>query len=398
MKCRNSIAQVLTSGLLTDRTVRWRTVSTVATVDNSGKTLEKQAKADNISSITHHYRGSFEAVERNWKLHTETGFYDLNERKHYFYVKDRLGSTVAVVDDAGRTRQLTAYYPSGVPYDLFGFQRKTDRLHIGNRWLEAAGLFSYDNTARFHYPLIPSFDTPDPLTEKYPQFSPYAHCAGNPLRYVDRDGMDVWEINHRGEIVQRTEDTTQDASHMVDKNGNRINGKELSFPYGSISNSYSAQTNDSGQFQSFDVYELTRDKNGTKLFEFLSDNTSVEWCHIKATDKANKNVNFLTTTHLGNAEYGQAALLNGKLNSGYQVREINHNHPNGTNYPSGLDGEATTDISSSKNVVVHYGDKVSFNIYLSDRKEYIQYSPQSTFYDFPISPVQLKEVVVPYKR
>ena len=189
MKCRNSIAQVLTSGLLTDRTVRWRTVSTVATVDNSGKTLEKQAKADNISSITHHYRGSFEAVERNWKLHTETGFYDLNERKHYFYVKDRLGSTVAVVDDAGRTRQLTAYYPSGVPYDLFGFQRKTDRLHIGNRWLEAAGLFSYANTARFHYPLIPSFDTPDPLAEKYPQFSPYAHCAGNPLRYVDPTGM-----------------------------------------------------------------------------------------------------------------------------------------------------------------------------------------------------------------
>ena len=398
MKCRNSIAQVLTSGLLTDRTVRWRTVSTVATVDNSGKTLEKQAKADNISSITHHYRGSFEAVERNWKLHTETGFYDLNERKHYFYVKNRLGSTVAVVDEAGRTRQLTAYYPSGVPYDLFGFQRKTDRLHIGNRWLETAGLFSYDNTARFHYPLIPSFDTPDPLAEKYPQFSPYAHCAGNPLRYVDRDGMDVWEINHRGEIVQRTEDATQDASHMVDKNGNRINGKELSFPYGSISNSYSAQTNDSGQFQSFDVYELTRDENGTKLFEFLSDNTSVEWCQIKVTDKANKNVNFLTTTHLGNAEYGQAALLNGKLNSGYQVREINHNHPNGTNYPSGLDGEANTGISSSKNVVVHYGDKVSFNIYLSDRKEYIQYSPQSTFYDFPISPVQLKEVVVTYKR
>ena len=398
MKCRNSIAQVLTSGLLTDRTVRWRTVSTVATVDNSGKTLEKQAKADNISSITHHYRGSFEAVERNWKLHTETGFYDLNERKHYFYVKNRLGSTVAVVDEAGRTRQLMAYYPSGVPYDLFGFQRKTDRLHIGNRWLETAGLFSYDNTARFHYPLIPSFDTPDPLAEKYPQFSPYAHCAGNPLRYVDRDGMDVWEINHRGEIVQRTEDATQDASHMVDKNGNRINGKELSFPYGSISNSYSAQTNDSGQFQSFDVYELTRDENGTKLFEFLSDNTSVEWCQIKVTDKANKNVNFLTTTHLGNAEYGQAALLNGKLNSGYQVREINHNHPNGTNYPSGLDGEANTGISSSKNVVVHYGDKVSFNIYLSDRKEYIQYSPQSTFYDFPISPVQLKEVVVTYKR
>ena len=39
--------------------------------------------------------------------------------------------------------------------------------------------------------VLPSFDTPDPLAEQYPHLSPYAHCAANPLMYVDPDGMKV---------------------------------------------------------------------------------------------------------------------------------------------------------------------------------------------------------------
>ena len=93
---------------------------------------------------------------------------------------------------------VTAYYPSGIPYDVFGFGKVTDRLHIGNRWM-SLGMNTYDNTARFHYPLIPSFDTPDPCLDKYPDLSPYSHCAGNPLRYVDRNGE--WLVGIDGNPV-----------------------------------------------------------------------------------------------------------------------------------------------------------------------------------------------------
>lgn len=55
--------------------------------------------------------------------------------RHYYYIKDNLGSTVAVVDGDGVIRQLTAYYPNGVPYDLTA-ARATDRLHIAGRWLD----------------------------------------------------------------------------------------------------------------------------------------------------------------------------------------------------------------------------------------------------------------------
>jgi hypothetical protein len=31
----------------------------------------------------------------------------------------------------------------------------------------------------------------DPLAEKYPNISPYAYCAGNPIKYVDPDGKKI---------------------------------------------------------------------------------------------------------------------------------------------------------------------------------------------------------------
>ena len=66
-------------------------------------------------------------------------------------------------------------------------------------------------------------DTPDPLAEKYPQFSPYAHCAGNPLRYVGRDGKE-WHINGSQSAIWLEE-------------GEHIDG------YTNIGNSYTLNTN-----------------------------------------------------------------------------------------------------------------------------------------------------------
>ena len=53
------------------------------------------------------------------------------------------------------------------------------------------GINIYDSQARFYDPIICRTTTQDPLAEKYYTTSPYLWCAGNPMKYVDRDGKDV---------------------------------------------------------------------------------------------------------------------------------------------------------------------------------------------------------------
>jgi hypothetical protein len=36
--------------------------------------------------------------------------------------------------------------------------------------------------------------SPDPLTEEFPDWSPYNFCMGNPIRYVDPDGRETKDI------------------------------------------------------------------------------------------------------------------------------------------------------------------------------------------------------------
>ena len=52
------------------------------------------------------------------------------------------------------------------------------------------GLDWYDNKARMYDPTIGRTPTLDPMAEKYYSLSPYAWCAGNPIRLVDLDGKD----------------------------------------------------------------------------------------------------------------------------------------------------------------------------------------------------------------
>lgn len=42
----------------------------------------------------------------------------------------------------------------------------------------------------------------DPMSDKYPSMSPYMYCAGNPIKYFDLDGEDIWIINGEGNKVQ----------------------------------------------------------------------------------------------------------------------------------------------------------------------------------------------------
>ena len=178
-------------GIKSYRQDRHSVMTTVASVDSSGNTIYTQKPTTKVT--TRNYIGDFiKTGNYTWEVPTDDGHIFIETRNkiktHYYYVRDYLGSTRAVVDTAGMLLQTMNYYPSGIPFSRMEQEPITDRLHTGKPFLDMSGLGYYDNNARFLDILTGSFISRDALAGSYPHLSPYANCANNPLRYTDSSG------------------------------------------------------------------------------------------------------------------------------------------------------------------------------------------------------------------
>ena len=118
---------------------------------------------------------------------------DVSGPVYMFFLRDHLGSVRTVVSETGAVQQRNNYFPYG---DMFPNSSNDDS---GNRYKytgkesgDDIGL--YDFSARFLHTRFGRFTTIDPLAEKYPDISPYAYCNGNPVNFVDPDGMDFRKV------------------------------------------------------------------------------------------------------------------------------------------------------------------------------------------------------------
>jgi hypothetical protein len=229
----------------------------------------------------------------------------------------------------------------------------------------------------------------DPMCEKYYWISPYAFCLNNPVRFVDPTGKDVWEIDAEGRIVNRIEDKTQDAFYMVQKDGDgnyqrtyttdedgNKQYNSISFEYGTVESQKSITYSPDGQStDTYDVYKIRGDENGSSLFEFLGNNVTgsssmVEIGQTKTGIEGEKGLNFITTGHMLGGEPGSSYMLAGRLYYGYTIREMNHSHPVSAYAGSGdlLNKSQVTGVLTSQRLHIP-----NFNIYHVPSKTYIPY-------------------------
>jgi RHS repeat-associated protein len=314
---------------------------------------------------------------------------------------NHLGSACLELDSSAQIITYEEYHPFGTSSYRSGKSGAEASLkryrYSGKERDDETGLYYYG--ARYCASWLGRFVSVDPLAENAPDKTPYHFVSNNPINRIDTDGLTDYEINSKGEVVNIIKNKDVDNFYMVDDGGNRIKDQSITLDFGTIESTRSQsgtyqKRNDDGtiskEVTTIDIFKVRGDENGTKLFEFFSDNTTVEWSQAKTGIQGDKGLNFLTTGHIEYTEPGMSALINGQLYGGYTLREFNHNHPGGTTVPSGIPGLTGNngDVSFAKAVTEWYekaypnrSGSPTYNIYVKD-KPYIPYSKDSKKSDY----------------
>jgi len=274
------------------------------------------------------------------------------ETEYYFYHTDHLGSSSWISDQDGEAIQHLQYLPFGeswvdqrdgswnAPYTFSGKEKD---------WETGYSYFG----ARYYDSELSIWLSVDPMAHKYPHQSNYVYCSNNPIRLIDPDGRDEWEVNPNGEIFFIKE-SEKHQLFAIDKNGNRTTDKDGNFVSQDVDkdmmNSITCGSDAKKEWSSMNT--TGKEEMGKSLFGFLSKNTDVEWSFWGGNDgETGDGFSNLSTSHQARKDpsSAQQALLNSpydklsfffhshsrKEMQGHLSNGTDRRHQNMCKYPTG---------------------------------------------------------------
>ena len=167
--------------------------NTVSYLYSAGGTKLRTAHTVGGVSTTTDYLGNVVYENGSPKLLlTDVGYVSLSDGKYHYYLKDHQGNNRVVISSTGTVEEVNHYYPFG---GVFASSGNVQPYKYNGKELDReGGLDWYDYGARHYDAALGRFLTRDPLAQKYWQWSPYAYCLDNPVRYVDPDGSDGFDV------------------------------------------------------------------------------------------------------------------------------------------------------------------------------------------------------------
>ena len=297
----------------------------------------------------------------------------------------------------GNNRNHANYYAYGLPVQGSEVKDPDPYLYGSKEFYSLRGVNLYDFNARTYALDIARFMQPDPLATENHGVSPYIYCNSDPINFIDPTGEKVYFVNGTGRIISEEEAGSYNSLNMkeinaqyegldvviiIDKDGKIIRQSET-FDEGTIVSNETGFNNKTISMFTVNNYDI-----GKYLFEFLADNTTVEWGHTRADNLLTKqrDINYIGTS---GEETSCSAILfftdNLMSPAVFNVNTIAHSHPL-NDYPSGLEPNAKRgDIPAAKYFQSRYKMPTQHMIYHKPTKSYIPYYYKSTYLDFGLT-------------
>ena len=139
----------------------------------------------------------------------------------FFYHSDHLGSASWITNRAGDAIQHLQYLPFGTPFvnqyaPGAGYQ---ERFTFTGKELDSETGYGYHGARFMDYELLTCWLSEDPLADKYPNISPYHYCSWNPVKLVDPNGQEDWEVDKLGHITKCQEQLENPTEDRIRKKG-----------------------------------------------------------------------------------------------------------------------------------------------------------------------------------
>jgi RHS repeat-associated protein len=187
------------------------------------------------------------------------------------------------------------------------------------------GLYYYG--ARYYTPEIGIWLSVDPLSDKYPHQSNYMYCSGRLVNVIDPDGRDEWDVCTQTGKMTWIRDSDKDVMFLT-LNDKRTGNKSKEFDKGSFRAFESNEKSENGTPNFTDV-RFKNNETGQEVFNFLADNTDVEWSRVMSEDKSS---GFQSTrvhsSHGKDSESrGPSLMESDNFNKYNKLLEFEHSHP-----------------------------------------------------------------------
>ena len=297
---------------------------------------------------------------------------------------DHLGSASFITDFEGGVEQHLQYMPFGeqfVSQSLNGYDARYK--FTGKERDEETGLDYFG--ARYYDSDMSLWLSVDPMSDGRPNLSPYNYCQWNPIGRIDPDGAfdDNYSVDLQGNI--KLEEKTKDKFDVLYTKESWDNGKKdksITVDKGILNNprhsevTYDDEWNGVGKVTiKRDYYYMINDKKSSNLFEFLAQNTKVEWNLSRIGNTSGyKGVNLLLTVH-ENGWVASSEVTDWLSKKGWSIRGEDHNHPGDELFPLGNPNPSgkTGDIGHASHI--HFTDpKAVLRIYTAGDRKYHSYT------------------------
>lgn len=252
--------------------------------------------------------------------------------QYHFYVQDHLGNNRVVCNSSGTIEQVNHYYPFG---GLMGESTNDEvqRYKYNGKELDRMhGLNWYDFHARQQDAALGMFTSMDPLCEKKPWLSPYVYCSNNPIRYIDPDGRDDYDLNKDGSLTLRKLEDGKDNIHY--------GGKYFSIEHGAFGKTTKEMINKIDFSKKTATFHNVKD--GLEFMRFVSKCTEKEFSGVGISNNGSNKVKRLEVSPW--KENGMVKKSDGReanqsrltftLTKGERAKYVIHTHPKVSGYPS----------------------------------------------------------------